>query len=161
MLRLMQFIDCCTFGMIAHDLIDFNEIKLQFKQFKKKMYHPKKTPQLEKYLLKTMPKRFQKYQAIVHKIGFKDPISTEVKKIWEQHLKFNQDKFVNMAQNDSNQNEAYMMNVNCDDDVDDYGSQSGEMTTDDEQANLMTNMSQSQIFDRMRQSTQEQYSQLQ
>ena len=161
MLRLMHFIDCCTFGVIAHDLIDFNEIKLQFKQFKKKMYHPKKTPQLEQYLLTTMPPNFKKYQSMIHKIGFKDPITPEIKNIWEQHLKFNKDKFVNMQQNDSNENESYMMNVNCDDYENDYSSQSCDVTTDDEQANLMTNMSQSQIFERMRQSTQEQYSQLQ
>ena len=158
LLRLLQFIDCCTFGVIGHDLIDFNEIKIQFNKLKKKMYNVKKTPQLEEYLLKTMPRRFQYYQSIIHKIGFKDPITPQIKKIWEEHLKFNKDKFCDMTNDDTNENFSYMSNVNDDDD---QSSQSSDINTDDEECNLMTNMNATQILQRMQQSTFSQFSQVQ
>ena len=157
----MQFIDCCTFGVIGQDLIDFNEIKIQFNKLKKKIYHPQKTPALEQYLLKTMPARFQYYQSIIHKIGYKDAITPQIKKIWEQHLKFNKDKFCQMTNNDVNENYSYMSNVNDDDDIEDIQtSQSSDVSTDDEQSNLMTNMNITQILERMRQSTFSQFSQV-
>ena len=163
LLRLYQFLDCASLGAVAYNLVDFGQIKLDFQQNKRKIYHKTETPKLEKHVLSTMPARFKQYQKKVHQIGFKGVIDEEIQNVWKQHLRFNKDKFESMPRNDNAEIENYMENVNESDDQDDDESNdigSREASTD-EDTNMMSQMSMSQIRERMQQITQSQSQQAQ
>ena len=152
---LMNWFDCITFGALGYDLIDFKEMKMRFHKNKKKIYHPKKTPKLEKKILRTMPRRFRFYYKKVHKAGEKWQMDDETARLWKQHLRFNKDKFTNIVENQQEEGHInFMEDVN----VENQSFDESSSDINDENANSMLGMRFSDILQRLQAQTQSQFS---
>ena len=88
--RLMKFLDCYTVGSVGYDLIDFKYCSEHYNKCKELLYNPMTTPMLESNILLGMPDNFFNFYTKVNKIQFGDPIPSELSRIWNQHLRSNQ-----------------------------------------------------------------------
>ena len=125
----MKYLDCVSIGSIGYDLVDLNNVENEFKQKHTLIYEPTTTPMLEAYLVSKMPDKWMQMWNLIHPIQFKDPISLNVKQIWNQHL-LEHDNFQNLN--------VYLNRVNIMDNELDYSS--WDEANDDNFDERITNM---------------------
>ena len=147
MKRTFEYLDCVTLGSIGYDLVDFKSCKTEYEKHRNLIYDKDATPQMEQQILSEMPEYwFSKWQQ-VRGVQFRDKITPDMQKEWNQHL--HDAQYNEMCHDDDNTHVNYM-NMDGIDEIDENSSESSGFDTG------MRNLSVEQLSQRMMHQTQEQ-----